>query len=189
MEISVNPSDDVLRRYANQIGALGERKAHTALARAINRTTTSARTQVVRAIGKQSSIPLKIVRTQVQRKQVKPGGIGVLEGHITATGNGLPIKVFKPKQFTWGVRVKVWGKQQRYSGMFIFAGRFNSGKDVANGHVFQRVTTASLPIEMQYGPAVPSEMVRNEAKKAFERTVQDMLPRRVQHELGRLLPR
>ena len=187
MSVTINP-DTVLARYANQIGALGERRAHTALARAINRTTTSARSKVVSAIGKQSSIPLKIVRTQVKRHQVKPGGMGVLEGHIEATGNGLPLSVFRPKQFKWGVRVKLWGKQQRYQGMFIKAGSFRGTKDVANGQVFQRVTTASLPIEMQYGPAVPQEMVRDQAAKAFKTTVEQMLPRRVQHELSRMLP-
>ena len=73
-------------------------------------------------------------------------------------------------------------------GTFIYAGHFRSSKEVAGGHVFQRATIASLPIELQRGPAVPHEMVRDESARAFERTVAEMLPRRIAHEINRLLP-
>jgi len=188
MRISLTQNDDDLKRYANQIGAIGQKKAHVAFARAINRVTTTVRGKVARAVARQSSIPVSLVRKQMVRKTVRPGGGGVLEGAVVGTGGAIPLRVFRPKQFTWGVRVKLWGKQQRYSGMFIYAGRYNSGKEVATGQVFQRTTTASLPIERQFGPAVPAEMIRTEARKEFERTVADMLPKRIQHELSRMLP-
>jgi hypothetical protein len=188
LPITITPADGVLRRYANQLGALGERRGHQALARAVNRTTHTVHGRVARAIAKQSSIPVKIVRSQLRKQTVRPGAGGALEGIVFATGRHLPLKVFRPRQFTWGVRVKLWGKQTRLEGMFIFAGTYRSGQHVGNGHVFQRVTTASLPIEMQTGPAVPIEMVRAESAKEFERTVASMLPARIAHEIGRLLP-
>lgn len=188
MRISVTPSDKMLERFGNQLGALSERDGHKALARAVNRTTNTVHGRVIRAVAKQSSIPTRIVRSQVSKQTVRPGAMGSLEGIIYASGNPVPLKEFRAKQFSYGVKAKVWGKQTRFEGMFIFAGTYRSGKHVGNGHVFQRVTTAGLPIQLQHGPAVPTEIVRNEAKDEFERTVQHMLPQRVQHELSRLLP-
>jgi predicted glycosyl hydrolase (DUF1957 family) len=98
------------------------------------------------------------------------------------------LREFGARQFSWGVRARVWGETQRYDGMFIYAGTFRSGQEIASGHVFQRVTTRSLPIAKQYGPSVPTEMVRNASAQEFNRTVDEMLPARIRHELSRLLP-
>ena len=186
--ISIIPGDDLLRRYGNALGQLGENDGHKALARAVNRTTNTVYSRTVRAISKQSSIPTKVVRRHMHKLTVRPGGGGALEGKVFASGRPIPIKEFRPKQFSYGVKVKLWGKMQRLEGMFIKAGHFRSSQDVANGHVFQRVTSKSLPIELQYGPSVPEELVRDESAAVFERTVADMLPKRVAHEIGRLLP-
>ena len=188
MHLTVTPGDQLLAQFANQIGALSERDGHRALARAVNRTTTSVHSRVVRAIAKQSSIPTRIVRAQVRRIQVKPGSGDSLEGHVIASGRPIPLRDFRARQFSWGVRAKVWGETRRFEGMFIYAGTFRSGQEVGNGHVFQRVTSRSLPIAKQEGPAVPTEMVRNQSRDEFERTVAEMLPQRVRHELSRLLP-
>jgi len=188
MKISITPDDDLIKRFGNQLGALSERDGHKALARAVNRTTNTVHGRVIRSVVQQSSIPRQIVKQQVSKQTVKPGSGNSLEGVIFARGNPIPLKEFKAKQFSYGVKAKVWGKQRKFVGMFIFAGTYRSGKSVANGHVFQRVTTAGLPIELQRGPAVPSELVRNNAKEEFTKTVKEMLPQRVQHELGRLLP-
>lgn len=188
MRLTIRPEDQVLARYSNALGALGERDGHKALARAVNRTTDTVYSRVIRAIAKQSSIPTQIVRSQVHKRTVRPGHGDSLEGVIYATGQTLPLRVFKPRQFSYGVKVKLWGRMRRMEGAFIFAGHFRSGKEVAQGHVFQRVTSRSLPIAMQRGPAVPSEMVRDQSAKAFEDTVAQVLPARISHEIGRLLP-
>ncbi len=194
MRLTISPSDQVLKQYSNALGHLGERDGHKALARAVNRTTNTVHSRVVRAVAKQSSIPTRIVRDQVKKHTVRPGGMGTLEGIVYARGNPISLKEFRARQFSYGVKAKVWGKQTRFEGMFIFAGTYRSGKHVGNGHVFQRKGGYSSKsgrnnaIEKQFGPAVPTEIVRNEAKDEFERTVQHMLPQRVQHELARLLP-
>lgn len=189
MQLTITPGDDLLARYGNALGTLGEVEGHRALARAVNRTTTSVRSRVVRAIAKQSSIPTRIVRRQVRTIQVRPGSVGeVLEGQIISHGRPIPLREFNARQFSWGVRAKLFGEMKRFHGMFIYAGTFRSGQTVANGHVFQRVTTRSLPIEKQEGPSVPEEMVKNESAREFGRTVMQMLPARVAHEINRLLP-
>ena len=188
MQLTVRPEDDQLTRYANALGALGEHDGHRALARAVNRTTNTVYSRVIRAIAKQSSIPTRIVKAQTSKRTVRPGSRETLEGIIYATGRELSLKVFNPRQFSYGVKVKMWGEMQRFDGMFIYAGNYRSGQEVGNGHVFQRVTTKSMPIEMQRGPAVPTEMVKDKSAEIFEETVADMLPRRIAHEIGRLLP-
>lgn len=188
MRVEIVSKDNVLSRFANQIGAVGEEKGRKALARAVNRVTTTVEGRVVRAIGKQSSIPTAIVRTQMTKKLAAHKGGGAIEGHVIASGNALPLKVFNPKQFSWGVRAKVWGRMERFPSQFMYGGRWNSGKLIAGGHVFARTTADRLPIEKQFGPSVPEEMVRDEAARVFHHTVQTMLPKRVAHELSRLLP-
>jgi hypothetical protein len=188
MQIVITPRDDVLRRYGNALAALGEKKAHAGLARAVNRVTNTIHGRVARAIAKQSSIPVGIVRSSLRKNLVRPGGGGDLEGRIDARGNPLPLKVFNPKQFSWGVRAKVWGRVQRFPHTFIYAGTYRSGQEVGNGHVFHRLSVKSLPIEKLFGPSVPEEMVKDESARVFYETAETMLPARVAHELGRLLP-
>lgn len=188
MRVSITAGDDILVRFGNQIGALGEGEAHKALARAVNRVTDTVHGRVVRAVAKQSSIPAKIVRSTIKKRQVRPGSGAALEGVVYATGSPLPLQVFNPKQFSWGVRAKVWGQMQRYPSHFMYGGRWNSGKLIANGHVFSRTTKERKPIEKTMGPSVPEEMVKGESARVFESTVQVMLPQRVAHELSRLLP-
>ncbi len=190
MRVDIIAGDDVLRRFGNQIGSLGEGDAHKALARAVNRVTNTVHGRVIRAVAKQSSIPTAIVRRTIKKRLASPKAFhgGSIEGVVYATGSPLPLKVFQPKQFAFGVRVRVFGKMQRYPGWFIHAGRWSSGKFVANGHVFARLTKDSLPIEMKFGPSIPEELVRGESEQVYRRTVDEMLIKRVAHELNRLLP-
>jgi hypothetical protein len=186
--ITIEQSDDILRNFGNQLGALGKGDAHKALAQAVNRVTTTVQGRVIRTIAKQSSIKSATVRRSIQRELVKPGSGKALEGKIIATGRPIPLDEFNARQLSWGVRAKVWGRVQRFPGTFIFAGTYRSGKAVGNGHVFHRATRDSNPIEVLYGPSVPEEMVKDESAKVFQSTVAMMLPVRVAHEVGRLLP-
>jgi hypothetical protein len=185
--LTISPGDQMLNRFANQIGSLSTADGHKALARAVNRTTTSAQSRVIRSIAKQSSIPAKIVRTQIAKELVRPGFGAELEGKIVASGRHVSLKYLGARQFSYGVKAKIWGKVRRFEGTFIYAGTYRSGKEVGNGHVYQRVTSAGLPIARQDGPAVPIEMVRDQSAQMFSTTVEQMLPDRVRHELGRLL--
>ncbi|MDF1599636.1 phage tail protein [Mesorhizobium sp. YIM 152430] len=184
--ISVRPADDVLKRYGNMLGSVSGREGHRAMARAINRTVVGAHVQVSRAVAKQSSIPLAEVRRSMKRKMVNPGSRGALQGALEASSPAKPIRDFMPKQFAWGVRVKAWGKMQRYPGAFIFAGTFKSGKPVAKFHALVNRRTAINPLEIMYGPSVPQEMVRRPSSDVFETTAYRILPQRLHHELGRL---
>lgn len=191
VKIIIAPTDDIIRRYGNQIGALGEERAYAALARAVNRTVDQTKTQVIRSLVAQTSAPRSVVVSQLSTRKVDPlaRSGGALEGAIVATGSELPLKVFKPKQFAFGVRAKVWGRVQRFPHQFIYAGTFRSGNPVAHGHVFVRTGASSLPIELTYGPSIPVEMVKDQTAETFQAMAAPILMRRVEHELSRLLPR
>jgi hypothetical protein len=178
--------DDVLTRHANALGALGDRKGKVALARAVNRVTNTVYGRVAKDVSKRTSIPVTKVRRQMTKHLARPGY--EMNGVIYSAGKPMPLKEFGARQFSYGVKLKIWGKVRRFEGMFIKAGSFRGGTDVGQGHVFQRQTTASLPIDVQTGPAVPEEMIKGSTKKVFEDTVRTMLPERVNHEIRRLLP-
>lgn len=185
--VNIRFADDELRRFENMIGALGEREARRGLARAVNRVTRTVEGRVIRAIVKQSSIPRAIVKRSIKTRLAAHKGDGPLHGVISAIGDDLSLKHFAARQFRFGVKARLYGKWERFPGTFIWAGTYRSGQAVANGHVWQRTSGASLPIEMLRGPAVPDELIRDQALQVFEDTVRAMLPARAMHELSRLL--
>lgn len=187
MQIIIRPQDDHLARWGNQIASLGEGQARAAIARAVNRTTRSAHGKVIRATAKMMSLPIKRVRNSVYIKLAAHKGSGPIQGIIGATGAPLSLKYFGAKQFSWGVRAKIFGQFERFPHAFIWAGTPNSGKAVASGHVFKRIGPRSLPIEKLDGPSIPDAIVEGEAAYQFTNTAETMLPARISHELGRLL--
>lgn len=185
--ISIASQDDLLVIFSNQIGAVGSANARKALARAVNRVTTTVHGRVVRAIRKQSNIPTAILWRQVKKRLASPNlGQGPLEGHIIATGNPLSLKHFQARQLSYGVKAKVQGKWRKYPSAFM-GPRPGSIATKLRGNVFIRTTSKRFPIEMLFGPAVPEELVRGESERIFNETVSAMLPERIRHELGRLL--
>jgi hypothetical protein len=185
--IVVRPLDDVLRRFGNQIGAVGSARGRKALALAVNRVTTTIHGRVIKAIRKQSDIPTAIIRKQVKRKLAAHQASTAIEGVIWATGAPISLKYFKAKQFSFGVRTKERGAWQRYPSAFMGPRPGVIAKRLG-GHVFIRTSAARNPIEKLVGTSVPEELVRDESERVFRETVETMLPSRVAHELARLMP-
>jgi hypothetical protein len=185
--VDIRLADDELARMANMMGALGQEKARVALARAVNRVTRTVYGRVVRAVARQSSIPVARVRSATYMRLAAHKGDGPIQGVVGGVGDPIPLKHFSARQFSFGVKAKIYGSWKRFPGTFIMAGTFRSGQEVANGHVFQRVSVKSKPIAMQYGPSIPDELVRDQSATVFEETVRTMLPARAMHELTRLL--
>ena len=173
-------------RFSNGIEQLGstETMHRKVYRRALNKVGDKAYTRVIRAVGKQMGLKRGQVLTY--------GGVGKVRANFTrqdyqivSRGEEVPLREFGAKQFSYGVRARPWGKATRFTGMFIMAGRWSSGDPIAQGHVFQRVTSSSLPIEKQFGPSVPEEIVKNESAEAFNR-VADELPGRIAHEIAQV---
>jgi hypothetical protein len=70
------------------------------------------------------------------------------------------VGIWSQAVLSYGVRAKVWGRAQTYRSAFV-VGRFG-------GNVFKRTSKARFPIEQLWGPAVPVEMLRDEALAAWK---------------------
>lgn len=171
-------SDSVLRDRAAQLSALSAGRARSVMARAVNHTGNKARTAVRRALVKQTSAPRKAVVAGVTSQKAATRGLGHVAYTISAKPQPLPLKLFRPRQDRLGVKARVWGRQKRYGSAFIVQS--------LSGHVFRRAGQSRLPIRRLHGPSMATELVKDESRRAFQRVSRD-LPKRVDHELGRVL--
>jgi hypothetical protein len=185
--IQIQSLDGVLARYGNQLGALGQGKARVAMARALNYGAGRAHVAVKRALVKQTSIPRGVVQGAVKLRKAAHKGSGALEAVIHATGSELPLSVFSPRQFSFGVRARVWGRSQRFPGMFGAPGDNPKVIAALGGQIFHRTGKSRLPIEKSYGPSIPKEMLLGETKEAFETVAAPATDDRLRHELARML--
>ena len=185
--ISVEERDGILSRFGNQLAAVGEGQARVAMGRALNRAGRTISSRLKRNLVKQTSIKRKVLDKVVKTRLSAHKGDGPLEFVIYATGSELPLRDFGPKQFSWGVRARVWGRQSRFPSAFIFAGSYKSKNPVGNGHVFHRVGGTSYPIERMVGPSIPTEMLLPPTVDDFEADAAELVQRRLAHELGRML--
>jgi hypothetical protein len=163
----------VLDHYWKHVHDLGDvNRARRLYSMAMNKKGRQGYTGVVRAMAAQTSIKQKDIRTQMRFIRASPGN---LETRIRGAGRHFPLKYFGARQFSFGTRATVWGKSQRFGGAFIFAGHYQSGQPVGGGYVFHRTGKSSYPIEAMFGPAVPVEMLKDEAFAAWERNAQEIL--------------
>ena len=185
MAVSVRVEGGGIQRFADAAKDLASDKAALAYMRALNHTGAKANTRVRRALKSQTGLASLALVDKLGALGKSRAGKSRLSYEISSTGSHIPLHWFKAAQFGYGVRASPWGKTQRFPGTFIFAGSPRSGKYVSGGAVFHRVTTASLPIEKLYGPAIPKEMVKDQTADAFNAVAGD-LPGRVAHEVKRM---
>lgn len=154
--------------------------------RAVNRTGDMARTQVVRALARQTGLQQKIVRKAVKPQRANFDRIAYV---MHAQGGDISLKYFKARETRKGVSAAPFGKRSVFASSFMRGGRFPNRVVVPrfHGHVFQRDGSERAPItKLKSGVVIPAEMVQGETAKAFETTVRDVLPRRFAHEINRL---
>jgi hypothetical protein len=150
-----------------------------AVSLALNRTATETRTALKRALQHQTGLPSAVV---LKALKVRNANKFALSAAIVASGRHVPLADFKPRQTKAGVMASPWGRRQLFAHAFI--------GPTMGGHVFARKGRARLPIHELYGPAIPVEMVReaSETVATFYATVPAVLAKRLDHELGRLMP-
>lgn len=174
-----------LQRFENLLGALGA-DAPKAVNRALNRTGDMARTQVIRTLAKQTSLPQKTIRKAVK---VKRSTWSDLTYTLSAAGGDVSLKFFKPRETRKGVSAVVRGRRRLHERAFMKGGSFARGRVelTMGGHVFLRVGGRTELQKMRSGVVIPAEMVDGATAEAFERMVATWLPRRLEHEIGRAL--
>ncbi len=147
-----------------------------ALARAINHTGDKARTQVTRALVRQTGAKYSAIRAAIR---TAPAGSRGVVYRIIAKGGFMSLKEFGARQTARGVSAAPWSKRRVFPHTFIVAS--------LGGHVFERTGRGRTPIRKLWGPAIPRELVKDRSKEAFETTVRAELPRRLEHEVSAIL--
>ena len=156
MRIVFLDANDVRIRFEAACHRLGEGDARRAFSMALNKEGRKSFTQMRRALSVQSSIPRGAVDASMR---FKGSTRSTMSTTTSGSGRHLPLSFFGAKQFSYGVRAKIWGRAQTYRSAFVVK-RFGNS-------VFKRTSKARFPIEQLWGPAVPTEMLRDEALAAW----------------------
>ncbi|OYX97169.1 MAG: hypothetical protein B7Y80_20725 [Hyphomicrobium sp. 32-62-53] len=156
MRLVVTEADTVRSQFEAACRRLGDGEARRVFSMALNMEGRKALTAHRRALVKQSSIPRSDVHAAVRFTQATRSS---LETRTTGSGRHLPLSRFGAKQFSYGVRAKLWGKAQMYPSAFVVRRYGNN--------VYKRTSAKRLPIEQLWGPAIPVEMLRDDAFEAW----------------------
>ena len=193
MQIQISLGEQALARFGNQIGALGEGGTKIAFARAVNHTGAKARTQVVRALTKQTGLRRAvIVRAVEERKAVQRGTLAQAACHrLTTRGGDIALKYFRPVEFRRGVRARPFGRATMFPGKFTRGGLFPNRKALRmGGHVFENVEAPTWGGRIEVvdsGVVIPEQMVTGETAAAWRRVIGAQLLPRLEHEVSRSL--
>jgi hypothetical protein len=113
MQLIISARDQVLARYGNQLGALSEGQVRTALSRSLNHEGDKGRTQVKRALVKQTGIKYGAVDKAMATIRATPA---TLTYALKARGDETNIAWFGGVQRRKGVSAAPWNKRRRAKG-------------------------------------------------------------------------
>jgi hypothetical protein len=176
MQLVINAKDQVLAKYGNQLAALGSGQARLAMSRALNHEGDKGRTQVKRALVKQTGIKYGAVDKAMATIRATPA---TLTYRLKARGNETNIAWFGGAQRQKGVSAAPWNKRRIFAHSFIVP-KF--------GRAFIRTSKKRLPIRWLYGPNLARELVKDTSAAAWQSGVANIVAR-IGHEIARMLPR
>ena len=175
-----------LRRLSAAMRKLSPGAFDKGASRALNHTGRKARTQVRRALTKQTGLKRDVIVRAVKDTPSNPATLRFL---LEATGGDIALKYFGARETRRGVSAAPFGKRQVFEGTFLKGGRFPDREVIRKygGNVMKRVGGARHPVKVQKsGVTIPAEMVKGETASAFNSTVARELPPRIAHEIRRL---
>lgn len=185
---------EAVGKMRKEFSHLSGREFNKGVSRALNRTIMKVRTEASRSIRKNYKLPAKEVKKHTKLKRSRPN---YLVAEIVYGGRPIPLKHFKPRQTAKGVSVNITGTRKTIRSAFIATmpsghiGVYARGKyGGSRGFVFRknRVRTHGhdLPITELMTTSVPIMAANNDVVKQVTQTANDMFPKRLEHELGRL---
>jgi hypothetical protein len=165
-------------RLAAAFAAAG-RNSKVVFVRALNHSIDKARTQIVRDVREQMG-PRYVSYAQVRAATaVAYATAGRLEAVIHAADRTYSLGRFGARQTKQGAVAAPWNQRRVFPHTFMVSS--------LSGNVFVRKGPGRFPIKKLWGPSVPAEMVRGNAKEHFESTAAADVIDRVEHELGAIL--
>ena len=156
MQVRFLEPDDVRIRFEAACTRLGGGEARRVFSMTLNKEGRKSFTHLRRALAQQSSIPRRAVNAATRFRTATRAELSTI---TSGSGRHLPLSFFGAKQFSYGVRAKIWGRAQTFPSAFVVK-RYGGG-------VFKRTGAKRFPIEQLWGPAVPVEMLREEAYAAW----------------------
>lgn len=185
MELVIRPLDEVLRRFHNRLGALGDEKAQLVLARALNREGKKIKTKVIRSLTKQTGLKRQVIVRAVRQKQALGS---TLVYQLETKGGDIRLKYFRPRETKAGVIAYPWGSKHTYASKWMRAGQWPNRVGLKwGGEVKERVGASRLPTHTVHsGVFIPKEMVQGATAAAFQASTPNVA-KAVEHELAYLL--
>lgn len=180
-------ADDHAAIFANRVAEL-QRRLPMVLPRTVNRVGNRAKTQVIRALTRQTGLPRKTIVRAIGTPS--PARTGKLSYEMATQGGNIRLKYVSPRETRRGVVAKPWNKRTLFAGTFMKGGRFPDRKAVArfDGHVYRRLNSSGTKItQVRSGMFIPVEMVSGQTAAAFEATAAPLLKREVEKAIAKLL--
>jgi hypothetical protein len=162
-KVIIADADDVRIKFEATVQRVGSGLAKTVFSRAMNTEGRKSYVAVKRAVAKQTSIKVGDVARSMSFKGARPNA---LETRVIGKGRHFPLSYFGAKQFSFGVRAKVWGEFHKYPHAFVVK--------AYGGNVYKRLSAKRFPIKQLWGPAIPVEMVKDETLASWQRGVPDV---------------
>lgn len=188
-------ADENIKKYGKQIQEL-QKRFPKVLPRIVNQVGNRAKTQVIRALTKQTGLPRKTIVKAIGNPAVaRPGGSLIYE--MTSKGGDIRLKYFDARETRKGVTAKAFGKRTLYPGTFMKGGRFPNRVLVPqfDGHVYRRIgygerrdgNRGEMITQVRSGVYIPKEMTTGATKSAFLQTAEPLLKQRVDAAIAKLL--
>ena len=164
--------DKTRLHYEAALKRVGKNEAKRAFTRALNSEGRKMRTQVKRALNRQTGIKMGMISAGIT---TRPASTATLTFRVIGTGKETPLSLFNPtvagsrttgrgkasKKVGGGIKASPWRVRR------LFAGAFFPGK--AGGNVFHRLGSTRYPIEPMYGPSIAKELVKDQSRAVWER--------------------
>ena len=179
--------DDHVAAFAARIAEMN-RRLPKVLPRIVNQVGNRAKTQVIRALTRQTGLPRKtIVRAIGQPRRAHAGKLAY---EMQTAGGNIRLKYLKPRETRAGATAIPWNKRTLFPGTFILGGQFpNRHGLVRDGHVMHRLDSAGRKLTFaRSGMFIPVEMTTGATAAAFEQTAAPLLKTRVEAALVKLVP-
>lgn len=183
MQVRISAADEVMTRFGNQLGALGEGQAPRLMAMALNKEGDKGRTRVRRALMQQTGIRSHQISKAVKTVRAGPGrlqyAIEAKAGETNISMFGLKVKWHEGSAMGQIRKLQTvssapWNVRRAFPGTFSIP-KFG-------GRVFKREGAGRFPLKPVYGPNLAREIVKAQTKTEFE-----TIGPKVATEVGRLL--
>ena len=157
VNVIIRDLDQTRRHFENAVRLVGEQEATKAFNRALNSEGDKVRTLVRRSLRQQTGAKQDLINRQTKSFR---SSFSSLTYTIQAQGDHVGLSHFNPRQFSYGVRAKPWGRSQRFEKAFLITS--------LHDNVFVREGKSRFPIRKMFGPSIPKEIMRDATRDGFE---------------------